>query len=82
MATHSSILAWRIPMDRGAWWATVHGVQKELDTTEWLSTAQQTRGSRCIFSVLFSFGYISSRIAGSCESFSYCFSEETLYCFP
>ena len=24
MATHSSILAWRIPMDRGAWWATVH----------------------------------------------------------
>ena len=28
MATHSSILAWRIPMDRGAWWATVHGVPK------------------------------------------------------
>ena len=26
MATHSSILAWRIPMDGGAWWATVHGV--------------------------------------------------------
>ena len=25
MATHSSILAWRIPMDRGAWRATVHG---------------------------------------------------------
>ena len=28
MATHSSILAWRIPMDRGAWWATVYGVTK------------------------------------------------------
>ena len=28
MATHSSIPAWRIPMDRGAWWATVHGVTK------------------------------------------------------
>ena len=28
MATYSSILAWRIPMDRGAWWATVHGVAK------------------------------------------------------
>ena len=28
MATHSSILAWRIPMDRGAWWATIHGVAK------------------------------------------------------
>ena len=21
MATHSSILAWRIPIDRGTWWA-------------------------------------------------------------
>ena len=28
MATHSSILAWRIPMDRDAWQATVHGVSK------------------------------------------------------
>ena len=28
MATHSSILAWRIPMDRGAWRATVHRVAK------------------------------------------------------
>ena len=28
-ATYSSILhAWRIPMDRGALWATVHGVSK------------------------------------------------------
>ena len=28
MATHSSILAWRIPVDREAWLATVHGVAK------------------------------------------------------
>ena len=28
MATYSIILAWRIPMDRGAWQATVHGVTK------------------------------------------------------
>ena len=40
MATHFNILAWRIPKDRGAWWATVHGVTKsprgykELDMTE------------------------------------------------
>ena len=27
-ATHSSILAWEIPMDRGAWWAAVHGIEK------------------------------------------------------
>ena len=28
MATHSSSLAWKIPIDRGAWWATVQGVEK------------------------------------------------------
>ena len=28
MATHPSILACRIPTDRGAWWDTVHGVAK------------------------------------------------------
>ena len=28
MATHFSILAWRIPIDRGAWWATDHRVTK------------------------------------------------------
>ena len=38
MATHSNILAWRIPMDRGAWWATVHMVT-ELDMTEQISIA-------------------------------------------
>ena len=30
MATHSSVLARRIPMDRGAWWTTVHGIAKSL----------------------------------------------------
>ena len=28
LAIHASILAWRIPMDRGAWWATVCEVAK------------------------------------------------------
>ena len=28
MANQSSILSWRIPMDRGAWWATVHEITK------------------------------------------------------
>ena len=28
VATHSKILGWKIPLDRGAWWATVHGVTK------------------------------------------------------
>ena len=37
MATHSSILAWRIPMDRGAWWTIVHEIIKSqtlLEATE------------------------------------------------
>ena len=26
MATHSSVLAWRIPGMQGAWWAAIYGV--------------------------------------------------------
>ena len=28
MKTHSSTLAWRIPMNIGAWWAADHGITK------------------------------------------------------
>ena len=28
MATHSSVLAWRIPWTGGAGWATIHGIAK------------------------------------------------------
>ena len=34
MANYSSILAWRIPMDRGAWQATSPWGHKKLDMTE------------------------------------------------
>ena len=44
-ATHSSILAWRIPMDRGAWQATVHGVM-----TSW--TLQFVDYPHAVFSTL------------------------------
>ena len=39
-ATHSSILAWRIPIDRGTQHVAVHGVTKSWtkDKSEWLST--------------------------------------------
>ena len=39
MATQPSILAWRIPMDRGAWRATVHEVATELNVTERLNNS-------------------------------------------
>ena len=41
IATHSSILAWRIPMDRGAWQATVLGVAKTW--TQQSDEAQSTQ---------------------------------------
>ena len=43
MATHSNILAWRIPMVRRAWWATGHYVA-EFDMTVQLSMTQYTAG--------------------------------------
>ena len=43
MTTHSSILAWRIPKDRGAWWATVHGVTKSRTRLRRLSMHGERR---------------------------------------
>ena len=41
MATRSSILVWENPWREGAWWATVHGVAKELDLSHDLVTKQK-----------------------------------------
>ena len=38
MATNSSTLAWRIPLDRGVWWATVQGVAKSWTRLKRMST--------------------------------------------
>ena len=37
MATHASSLAWRIPMDRGAWRVTVHGLAQSWTPPKRLS---------------------------------------------
>ena len=38
MVAHSRILAWRIPMDRGAWSGTVHRLTKSWIRLKQLST--------------------------------------------
>ena len=52
MATHPNILAWEIPMVRGAWRATVHGVGQESDATESLNTTTKGMGDLPPFSGL------------------------------
>ena len=42
MATHSSILAWRIPRARGSWLGYRPCGHRESDTTEWLSASSGT----------------------------------------
>ena len=44
MATHSSILAWRIPIDRGACWAILHGLSKSQ--SDWV-TRHIAHGAWC-----------------------------------
>jgi len=39
MATHSSVLAWRIPGTGGAWWAAVSGVAQSWTRLKWLSNS-------------------------------------------
>ena len=41
MATHPSCLAWRIPVDREAWWAAVHGITKS-----WTQLSDKAQHSR------------------------------------
>ena len=47
MAAHSSVLAWRFPMERGAWQATVHRAT-ESGTTETTPTHRKTGPGLCV----------------------------------
>ena len=40
MATHTSMLAWRIPVNRGAWQAAVHRVEKS-----WTQLSNYSQGT-------------------------------------
>ena len=40
MTTHSSILAWRICMDRGTYWALIHDVAQSQTRLKWLSSSK------------------------------------------
>ena len=54
MATHSSILAWRISMDRGAWQATGCGVAKsQIQLSDKVHNKHTQVMKRCIFSFIF-----------------------------
>ena len=48
MATHSSILAWRIPTDRGAWRAAVHESRAQLSDKAQRSRGQTIRSNRAV----------------------------------
>ena len=64
MATHSKVLSWRIPTDRGAWRATVHGVAK---SQTWLSTNNYKRYQNHV-----SFSYCASdsgQVGGHFEAY-------------
>ena len=53
MAAHSNILAWRIPMERGTWWATVHGVIKT-----WIPLSSSSYVCVCIYIYIYTYIYI------------------------
>ena len=42
MATHSSVLAWRIPGMGGAWWAAVYGVTQSRTRLKRLSSSRSS----------------------------------------
>ena len=62
MTTHSSILAWRIPTDIGAWRATPHGLQR-VGTKHSTSMYENSNCSTSIY--LFTYFYFQPHCAAS-----------------
>ena len=68
MATHSSVLAWRIPGTGGAWWAAVYGVTQSRIRLKRLSSSKPAGScvhgifqARILEEVVISFSRLSSR---------------------
>ena len=68
MATHFSILAWKISMGRGDWWAIVHGVAKESDMTEQLNNNKytHTHTHTCIYMQIHTHIYVCVHLIYIC----------------
>ena len=65
MVTHSSIFVWRIPMDRGAWRATVHGLAKSwtrLSDSAQNNTSPSPLPLPFLNSIIFGLGHFGSLI--------------------
>ena len=50
MATHSSVLAWRIPGNGGAWWAAIYGVTQSRTQLKRLSSSSKSHRKAELFS--------------------------------
>ena len=71
MATHSTILAWRIP-GMGAWWAAVYGVAQSRTQLTWLSSSSSSASYTWISASFLNFGKFTAII--SSNTFSIPFS--------
>ena len=71
MATHSSVLAWRIPGTEGAWWAAVYEVAQSRTRLKQLSSSSSLSLTSLLDVVLLR---DTSRILGDLDMFS-CFTE-------
>ena len=61
-ATHSSNLDWRIPMDRGIWWATIHGVgRSSFSTAEQRITAQKNQKAISVLETTYEKVHVSQK---------------------
>ena len=72
MATNSSILAWRIPMDKGAWQAIVHRVSKSWTWLKQLNTHTHRSYSNSIFNIFKKCQTVSSNICSNLYSNQQC----------